>query len=109
MLSLTQDSLLRLLYLLVPATLHARLGGFGRLRGERALTLANLWTFPRDDAGWLPEHVAEAHGWESTARLLKFLPAVQCDDPGSADDTNDDVEQAGHGERCEILLDPLRV
>ncbi|CAE7941107.1 Espn [Symbiodinium necroappetens] len=65
-----QDSLLRLLYLLVPATLHAR-----------------------DDAGWLPEDVAEAHGWESTARLLKFLPAVQCDDPGSADDTSDDVEQ----------------
>ena len=64
--------------------------------------------FPRDGAGWLPEDVAEAHGWESTARLLKSLPPVQCHD--SADDASDDVEQARHRERCDtVWLDPLLV
>ena len=49
----------------------------------------------RDDAGWLPEDVAEAQGWQSTAMLLKSLPPVQS---APADDS--DVELDRH--RVEI-------
>ena len=52
-----KDSVLRVLYLLAPATL-----------------------FCRDTAGWLPVDVAEAFGRESTVALLSALPPVKVED-----------------------------